>query len=119
MIASLENAPAAGSNASACPAADGSVPPGKGARVVAMARAGQRSPGFIAALLLLAIRGYQWLLAPLLGPCCRFEPSCSRYMATCIERQGVIRGVWLGLRRLVRCNPFCAGGYDPPPETAS
>lgn len=113
MIASLEKAPTIGGSASARPAA-GVV----GAPVLAEAGA-DRALGLVAGFLLVAIRVYQWLLAPLLGPCCRFEPSCSRYMATCIERQGVIRGVWLGVRRLVRCNPFCAGGHDPPPETAS
>jgi uncharacterized protein len=78
-----------------------------------------RGRGLVAGLALFAIRAYQLLLAPLLGPCCRFEPSCSRYMAICIERQGAVRGAWLGLRRLMRCHPFCAGGHDPPPETIS
>lgn len=66
--------------------------------------------------LVLLIRIYQWLLAPLLGPCCRFEPSCSRYTISCIERAGPLRGLWWGLRRILRCHPFSAGGHDPPPE---
>jgi putative membrane protein insertion efficiency factor len=69
----------------------------------------------IARLLLLAIRTYQLLLSPLLGRSCRFEPSCSRYTATCIERHGALRGSWLGARRIARCHPFHPGGFDPPP----
>jgi uncharacterized protein len=67
-------------------------------------------------LLLALIRLYQWTLSPLLGPVCRFEPSCSRYTATCIERFGALRGSWLGLKRLGKCHPFHPGGYDPAPE---
>lgn len=67
-------------------------------------------------LFLWAIRGYQLVLSPLLGPSCRFYPSCSCYAHTAIERYGVLRGVWLGLRRLLRCHPFAEGGYDPVPD---
>jgi uncharacterized protein len=70
----------------------------------------------ISRLLLFLIRVYQRLLSPLLGPVCRFSPSCSHYMATCIERHGPARGSWLGLRRLARCHPFHPGGVDLPPE---
>jgi putative membrane protein insertion efficiency factor len=69
----------------------------------------------IARFLLLVIRAYQLLLSPLLGRSCRFWPSCSRYTASCIETHGALRGSWLGLRRIARCHPFHAGGYDPPP----
>jgi putative membrane protein insertion efficiency factor len=68
-----------------------------------------------ARLLLALIRLYQLTLSPLFGGSCRFEPSCSRYMAACIELHGPSRGTWLGMRRLARCHPFHAGGYDPPP----
>ena len=66
-------------------------------------------------LVLALIRGYQLLVGPLLGPACRFEQSCSRYTATCVEHHGVLRGALLGLRRIARCHPFHPGGYDPPP----
>jgi len=67
-------------------------------------------------ILMWIIRGYQLAISPLLGPRCRFYPSCSCYTHTAIERYGVGRGVWLGLRRLLRCHPFAEGGYDPVPE---
>jgi len=70
----------------------------------------------IARFLLFMIRAYQRLISPLIGPVCRFEPSCSRYTATCIERHGARRGTWLGIRRLARCHPFHPGGVDLPPE---
>ena len=67
-------------------------------------------------LLMWIIRGYQLGVSPLLGPRCRFYPSCSCYAQTAIERYGVLRGGWLGLRRLLRCHPFREGGYDPVPD---
>jgi len=69
----------------------------------------------IARLLVLLIVTYQRTLSPLLGPTCRFEPSCSSYMRQCLERFGVIRGLGLGLARLSRCHPFHPGGHEPPP----
>jgi|AFSR01.1.fsa_nt_gi hypothetical protein len=65
------------------------------------------------------IRLYQLLIAPLMPPVCRFQPTCSHYTAEAIARYGVWRGGWLGLRRLVRCQPFCRGGYDPVPDLTS
>jgi putative membrane protein insertion efficiency factor len=70
----------------------------------------------IRAALLFLIRLYQMTLSRLLGPSCRFEPSCSHYTATCIERFGALRGSWLGVKRIARCHPFNAGGFDPPPR---
>ena len=67
------------------------------------------------AVLLLVLRGYKRFVSPVLPRACRFEPTCSEYMYQAIERKGVLKGLWLGIRRLVRCHPFCAGGYDPVP----
>jgi putative membrane protein insertion efficiency factor len=67
-------------------------------------------------LLISLIRAYQYLISPLLGHHCRFEPSCSRYAAEAIRTHGALRGVWLGLRRLSRCHPWHPGGFDPVPR---
>ena len=66
-------------------------------------------------LLLALIRFYQFAISPMLGQRCRFYPSCSEYAIEAIERHGVVRGGWLGLRRLSHCHPWHAGGYDPVP----
>jgi putative membrane protein insertion efficiency factor len=59
------------------------------------------------------IRGYQQWISPLLPSSCRFHPTCSEYMRQAVERHGVARGVWMGLKRLARCQPLCEGGFDP------
>ena len=59
---------------------------------------------------------YQEWISPGLRPRCRFYPSCSSYMYTAVERFGPVKGVWLGVKRLMRCQPLCRGGYDPVPE---
>lgn len=69
------------------------------------------------ALVLSLIRAYRYLISPLLGPVCRFEPSCSAYGLACVERFGAARGSWLTVKRLCRCHPFTPGGFDPPPES--
>jgi putative membrane protein insertion efficiency factor len=56
---------------------------------------------------------YKLVVSPLLPSACRFYPTCSDYMREAVERYGVGRGVWMGLRRLARCHPFQAGGFDP------
>ena len=61
------------------------------------------------------LRLYRLTISPLLGPRCRFVPSCSAYAIEAIELHGPARGLWLGARRLARCHPFCDGGYDPVP----
>ncbi len=74
-----------------------------------------RWPGrVVVAVLIAIIRVYQVTLSPLLGPACRFEPSCSRYMAECLRKYGLLRGLARGLRRVSRCHPWDPGGYDPP-----
>jgi len=67
-----------------------------------------------AGLLILAIRAYQVTLSPLIGPVCRFEPSCSRYMIGALRKYGVLKGLWKGTGRVLRCHPWHPGGYDPP-----
>lgn len=62
-----------------------------------------------------AVRLYQLLVSPLLGPRCRFHPSCSSYAVLALRRHGAARGGWLTARRLARCHPFCEGGIDPVP----
>jgi putative membrane protein insertion efficiency factor len=64
----------------------------------------------------LLLRGYRYFLSPLLGPSCRFHPSCSLYAEEALERHGLMRGGWLATRRLCRCGPWHPGGYDPVPE---
>ena len=68
------------------------------------------------ALLIGLIALYRYGLSPLLGPRCRFHPSCSRYAQESIARHGALHGTWLGLRRLARCHPWNPGGYDPVPD---
>lgn len=69
----------------------------------------------IARILLLGIRAYQIALSPYVGTQCRFHPTCSRYAVEAIERHGALRGSWLSVRRVSRCHPWSAGGYDPVP----
>lgn len=56
---------------------------------------------------------YKFWISPLVPSACRFYPTCSEYMFQAVEKHGAARGVWMGLRRLVRCHPFCEGGFDP------
>jgi len=66
-------------------------------------------------VLKLLIRGYQLTLSPLIGPVCRFYPTCSHYSMEAIEKHGAWRGVWLTVKRIGRCHPFNEGGFDPVP----
>ena len=67
-------------------------------------------------IFMLPIRFYQRFISPLLGPHCRFYPTCSQYALEAIETRGVFVGLALAAWRLLRCNPLCKGGYDPVPE---
>jgi putative membrane protein insertion efficiency factor len=66
-------------------------------------------------IVILLIRAYQYLVSPMLGPHCRFHPSCSHYAVEAIQRHGLARGGLLALRRLSRCHPWNPGGVDPVP----
>ncbi len=63
------------------------------------------------------LRFYKRFLSPCLPSACRFYPTCSEYMREAVERHGAARGVWMGVRRLLRCHPFHEGGFDPVPDT--
>jgi putative membrane protein insertion efficiency factor len=73
----------------------------------------------VVTLLRLLISLYQRTLSPLLPRACRFHPSCSHYASEALLKHGALRGSWLTLARLARCQPFCAGGLDPVPEPFS
>lgn len=67
-----------------------------------------------AAVVIALVRAYQLLLSPLLGAHCRYQPTCSQYCIEAVRRYGVARGGLKSLRRIARCHPWHAGGYDPP-----
>lgn len=71
--------------------------------------------GIASGLLIGLIRLYQAILSPLMGGQCRFHPTCSHYGLDAIRQWGPVRGSWLTIRRILRCNPFVTGGYDPVP----
>jgi putative membrane protein insertion efficiency factor len=74
-----------------------------------------RRPSVAARCLLLLLAFYQRFVGPLLGPHCRFYPSCSSYAVQAVSAHGALRGSWLAVRRLGRCHPFHPGGLDPVP----
>jgi uncharacterized protein len=59
------------------------------------------------------LRLYKTFLSPFLLPACRFTPTCSEYASEAVEKYGAIRGTWLAAKRILRCQPFCKGGFDP------
>ncbi len=67
-------------------------------------------------LVILLIRGYKKFISPLLGNHCRFQPTCSVYTMESVKKFGVFRGVFLGIKRILKCHPFHKGGDDPVPE---
>ena len=62
------------------------------------------------------VKLYQWVLSPLLGKNCRFDPTCSHYMIQAIEEWGPLKGIWLGLKRIGKCHPWGPHGHDPVPK---
>ena len=56
---------------------------------------------------------YKAMVSPFLPPACRFEPTCSEYTRQAVEKHGAARGTWMGIKRILRCQPFCKGGHDP------
>ena len=69
----------------------------------------------IQSILLRLIKLYQYFISPMLAPSCRFTPSCSEYACEVINKHGPIHGTWLSIKRVLRCNPWNPGGYDPAP----
>lgn len=65
--------------------------------------------------ILFLIRVYRRHISPLFPPCCRFYPTCSTYAMQAVEKYGALKGGWLAVKRILRCNPFSDGGYDPVP----
>ncbi len=70
-------------------------------------------------LFLIFVRFYQFFISPLLGDNCRFDPPCSEYASSAIIIHGNIKGLWLFIKRVIKCNPFCYGGYDPVPKNSA
>ena len=68
-------------------------------------------PGYA---MIAVVKVYQFTLSPLLGPTCRFHPTCSNYFIAAVHKYGVFVGTWRGVKRICRCHPFHRGGYDPP-----
>ena len=66
-------------------------------------------------IFIIPIKLYQILLSPLLGQSCRYHPTCSQYTIEAIEKYGPIKGIWLGTKRIARCNPWGGSGHDPVP----
>src|SRR3546814_15960712 len=89
--------------------------PARTTAATAQACAVPRPDIVIARLLIVFLRGYKRWLSPLLGPRCRFVPTCSEYAMTAIGRFGALKGSWLALRRLGRCHPLHPAGHDPVP----
>jgi len=71
---------------------------------------------FIQDIFIFPIRVYQKVISPILGPTCRFEPTCSHYMVGAIREWGVIKGIYLGIRRILKCHPWGPTGEDPVPK---
>lgn len=69
----------------------------------------------ISKLFIVLIKLYRKFISPVKSPCCRFIPTCSEYALEAFQKYGALKGLYLSVRRILRCNPFCKGGYDPLP----
>ena len=67
-------------------------------------------------IFILPIRFYQLFISPMLGPKCRFKPTCSHYAIEAVEEWGILKGFWLGIKRILKCHPWGPSGYDPVPK---
>ncbi|MEM1305403.1 MAG: membrane protein insertion efficiency factor YidD [Planctomycetota bacterium] len=79
-----------------------------------LATVGGGAASVASGVLIVLVRSYQWTISPLLGPRCRFTPTCSEYFIGAVRKHGPIVGAWRGVRRIGRCHPWSEGGHDPP-----
>lgn len=77
--------------------------------------AGRKIDRLLTGVIIFCLTIYKKILSPLLPQACRFYPTCSQYSVEALKKHGLVKGLWLSIKRLVRCNPFCKGGYDPVP----
>jgi len=66
-------------------------------------------------LLIFPVKIYQWTISPMIGPSCRYTPTCSTYSIEALKKHGPIKGLWLSIKRIASCNPWGGSGYDPVP----
>ena len=66
-------------------------------------------------ILMMLVKFYRKFISPMRQPCCRFMPTCSQYALEALEKYGAVKGSWLAIKRILRCNPLCKGGYVPVP----
>ncbi len=78
-----------------------------------------KTPSPLKIVLIWFLKGYRFAISPLYGQVCRYHPTCSAYALQAVETHGAIRGVYLAARRVMRCHPWAAGGYDPVPQSHS
>ncbi len=79
----------------------------------------QKTGRLLSNLLIIPVKIYQLIISPLLPPSCRYYPSCSQYTIQALQKHGPVKGMYLSIKRILSCNPFSKGGYDPVPENFS